>query len=63
MPLSKEQKKDYILKGGVRCPFCSSSNITAGAFEGEAAGQRVECEDCHKKWCDVYKLVDVEEIE
>ena len=63
MALSKEQKKDYILKGGVRCPFCNSSNITAGVFHGQAVGQKVECEDCHREWWDVYKLVDVEEIE
>ena len=63
MALSKEQKEDYIREGGVHCPFCTSSNITAGVFEGEPMGQKVECEDCHKKWYDVYKLVDVEEIE
>jgi transcription elongation factor Elf1 len=63
MPLNKEQKEDYILKGGVRCLFCNSSNITAGTFDGESEGQKVSCEDCHKQWWDVYKLVDVEEIE
>ena len=61
--LSKEQKKDYIVKGGLHCPFCGSSEITAGVFEGEATGQRVECENCHKEWWDIYKLVDIEEIE
>jgi formate dehydrogenase maturation protein FdhE len=62
MALSKEQKKDYILKGGIRCPFCNSSDITAGVFEGEAQGQYVSCFNCHREWRDVYKLVDVEEI-
>ena len=63
MALSKEQKEDYIRKGGVRCIYCGSSDITAGVFEGEAAGQKVECRNCQKEWMDVYELVDVQEIE
>jgi len=61
--LSKEQKEDYISTGGLHCPFCSSSNISAGVWEGEAEGQKVDCEDCGKRWWDIYKLVDIEEIE
>jgi len=63
MSLSKEQKEDYILTGGNQCLYCGSHNITALIFDGEGSRQPVRCEDCHREWNDIYKLVDVEEIE
>jgi formate dehydrogenase maturation protein FdhE len=61
MPLTVEQKQDYIVSGGNHCPYCASHNITALIFDGEDGGQPVRCEDCGKEWTDIYKLVDIEE--
>ena len=61
--LSEVAKQDYLLGGGHYCPYCGSHNITALIFEGEDEGQPVRCESCQKEWTDIYKLVDVQEIE
>ncbi len=48
------------------CPFCHGIRITADVIvpEENAANAKaeIECDRCHKRWKDVYKLVDVEEV-
>jgi len=63
--LTKEQKEEYIKSGYAKCPFCKSDQIEGGAIDvdGPEAWQKVTCIDCEKVWNDVYKLVDVEEID
>lgn len=63
--LTKKQKQAYLNHGANACPYCESTEITAGAFEveGTHAWQPVEClnPQCGATWNDIYKLVDVEE--
>ena len=61
--LSQKVKDRYVDHGGVRCPYCGSDDIEAGAFEGDGSYQNVVCHKCDKRWRDVYSLVDIEEIE
>ena len=62
MVLTQEQKKAYLARSGVGCPFCGCPNIE-GAFvetnEGRAT-QPMTCTECGKVWIDYYRLVDVE---
>jgi len=60
--LTQKQIEYYLAIGGVRCPYCESKNISAGIFD-EGNVQEVECEDCGKRWKDIYSLVGVEAIE
>jgi hypothetical protein len=60
--LTEQQRTDY-LNSSSECPYCHSENISADRVEadGESAFGDVECEDCGKKWRDVYTLTDVED--
>jgi|HubBroStandDraft_4_1064222.scaffolds.fasta_scaffold2483032_1 hypothetical protein len=63
--LSDEQKQQYLLIGGVRCPYCGSEDIQGESVEinaGEAV-QEVNCNACDGQWYDIYALVRVEGIE
>lgn len=35
--LTEQQKEKYISEGGSRCPYCTSPNISASAFEADTA--------------------------
>jgi len=59
--LTAKQRKDYVRGGAYRCPYCSSTDITADHFEGEGSYQPVECKSCGRRWNDIYKLVDIED--
>ena len=64
--MTPEQKKNYISSGGNECPKCGSSEISPiYGFEtdGTSAWRAVECDECGKRWNDVYKLIDIEEIQ
>ncbi len=60
--LTDSQKKVYLKGGGVKCPFCGSTDITGGFVEIEEGGafQKVSC-PCGRSWIDVYSLVDIKE--
>ncbi len=64
-PLSEEAIKSYVCGGGVRCPYCRSSDIQSARLEadGPAAWADAECADCGRIWRDVYRLVTVEEVD
>ena len=59
--------KDYYTNAGT-CPFCRSRgcNFTVGDFfienGDQRAGRDIQCEDCGKKWRDMYHLVAIEEL-
>jgi hypothetical protein len=55
----------YLQGGGNHCPFCESEQIEGGFIETDSgtSWQPVKCNDCKKEWKDIYKLVDVEEME
>lgn len=61
--LADEQKKEY-LENSYKCPYCNSYSIQAMQMgvDGNITWYAVYCESCHRRWTDVYKLVDVEEV-
>jgi hypothetical protein len=63
--INEEIKKKYLKAGGALCPFCGSSDITAEPVEsdGGEAWCDVTCKECEETWKDVYKLVDIIEVE
>ena len=62
--LTKKQVKQY-LKSETTCPYCGGQDITGSSVEVEAGGayQTITCEECGKSWLDIYKLVDIQEID
>ena len=62
--MNDQQLTYYLNHGGMRCPFCHSSNITTvGPIETREldAYQSVKCHICNKKWTDFFKLSSAEE--
>ena len=61
----EKSMEDYIEKGGVGCLFCGSDNIEGGFIEIDVgrALQKIGCNECSAEWQDVYKLVDVDNIQ
>ncbi|MFZ4438053.1 MAG: hypothetical protein ACOYOS_06460 [Syntrophales bacterium] len=63
MGLTREQKREYIKTGGVRCPYCGSSQIDVEKTEiSETAYQECRCW-CGKSWTDRYTLTGIDEEE
>ena len=58
-------KKRYIENRGNHCPFCDTDSVTGLQFESDAdvVWRLVVCDKCDKYWNDIYKLVDVEEVQ
>jgi len=52
----------YISQLGVRCPFCDTTDISAGEIEtyDNYKYQNVKCDTCNKEWTDMYKLTKVD---
>ncbi len=50
--------KEYVEQGGVICPFCRTTDISAGRFDASdrLAWSDVECQECGAIWQDVYRL-------
>ena len=61
--LTRKQIEVHLATGGVLCPHCGSDNIRGEGFETEASSEIVECEDCGKRWKDIFSLVGVEAVE
>jgi len=63
--LTEELKKAYIKNAANICPFCKSPDISGGSVDisGREARQEVSCNECHERWCDVYTLSFVEDLE
>ena len=60
--LTPEQKQKYLKDGGLDCPYCGSTNLDTKGFGADDEGsETVECLDCHRKWIDDWKLIDVRE--
>lgn len=62
MWLTPEKALKY-LKASHACPNCGSENIEGGFVEISEGGatQDVHCNDCNKRWFDIYQLVDVDQ--
>lgn len=61
--MNETQRKAY-LEDSSKCPFCQSYQIEGSSVEisNDRAYQTVSCNDCDKRWTDIYKLSDVEEV-
>lgn len=57
-------KQEYLRKPST-CPYCSSDNICSGSLDadGKIATAEVECNQCYRSWTDIWRLVDVREID
>jgi DNA-directed RNA polymerase subunit RPC12/RpoP len=57
-----DKQTEYVETKGLRCPYCSSRELSAaagfeeGSIESGFIETRVECLACGKTWFDVYKL-------
>jgi transcription elongation factor Elf1 len=63
--LTPQQKKDYLGRSYCHCPVCKSNDISGGRIEvdSDSAWQEVVCSSCGFRWNDIYKLIDIEEVE
>ena len=63
--MTPKQRINYLESKGNYCPYCESEDIEAGHFDfdGNRCRQNVVCNDRRREWTDIYKLVDVEEIQ
>jgi len=63
---SNEQKKIYVNKKGLVCPYCNSKSLSvsrgADTMEPDLIDMDVMCDDCNKEWKEIYKLLTIEEI-
>ena len=59
--LTEQQRKDYVARGGVSCPFCPDGAVEGHDMEFGGGGrieQLISCSECGEQWWDVYQLVD-----
>lgn len=59
------EDKEYLKKAGQICPFCKSHDISAGVdthIDCTVAWNEVTCNECGKKWNDIFQLIGYEEI-
>lgn len=53
-------EKEYVNKKGNFCPFCQSRKIQSTEhvqLDACFGNQNVVCDNCGKRWKDIYKLV------
>jgi transcriptional regulator NrdR family protein len=65
MALTTEQKVEYLLRDGGYCPYCGSDelqSINSGEYEYMSVLQHTVCLRCSRRWIDIYRLHDIEEI-
>ena len=51
--------KEYVAKGGVRCPYCNRTDIEGDGEVSTDVGvawQNMSCIDCNAEWRDEYTL-------
>lgn len=56
---------EEYLKSPNHCPYCGSVKIDSDRMEvddNDRVNAIVECDDCGRKWRDIYKVVEVEEL-
>ncbi len=56
--------REYVDAGGQLCPFCGSTDISAGEIEvqGRSAWQQVDCGACEREWTDEFTLTGFEGV-
>jgi hypothetical protein len=60
--LAMMSTQQYAIRGGVRCPWCKSSEIESRQFDVQqgVAFQPIHCRGCRREYTDVYRLVAFE---
>ena len=60
--MTNNQKKLYIERKGVRCPFCDSNMLKVVRSEPVDSDIEagVSCAMCGQEWIDIYRLAAVE---
>jgi transcription elongation factor Elf1 len=61
--LTEEEKNKYLRYPG-NCPYCGSYELSYGkvTFEANKVWHEISCTQCGKRWADIYRMTDVEEI-
>ena len=59
--LTETQRNEYLLSGGLYCPYCGSRNIRSEQFEPDSNSVETNCDGCGKSWNNIYTLTEVEE--
>ncbi len=52
--------KEYADNSGMLCPYCGGCDTVATEsvqMDGGIGTQEIECNDCHKIWTDIVKVV------
>jgi len=66
LPLSEEQKKEYLKAGGLVCPFCGRTDAVTDyglpVIKSGAVTLACVCLDCECKWEDNYTLTGISDI-
>ncbi|HDL86050.1 MAG TPA: hypothetical protein ENH11_06980 [Candidatus Acetothermia bacterium] len=62
MPLTEQEKKEYVGAGGGYCPYCHSERVGAAYNEGGYLELKIECNDCGKLWVSVAAIYDLVEL-
>ncbi len=65
--LTEEQKAKYLEKDGSECPYCGGTDLVPDPSEvfpdeNNSRACIIECENCCKKWLEIYSLVKIQEI-
>lgn len=58
--MTPKQSTEYLLDP-TRCPYCQSEDIEGQGFEYDDMSQIIECNNCERRWKDIYTLTAVEE--
>jgi len=73
--LTEEEKDQYVLSGGVKCPFCKDGDVNRMSYPSPdriggfveihvgGATQEISCLGCGGHWTDVYSLVRIDQDE
>jgi len=62
--LSQQQRKHYLARHGIHCPYCDSTQLDAlGRLQVNGATASIEtiCVACGETWRDVYTLTNIKE--
>lgn len=62
---SESEWMDRYIKRPTFCPYCEADGVISHNIKPEYdfAWTVVECQECHKRWKEIYSLTAIEEIE
>ena len=62
--LSREQRKQYLARRGIHCPYCDSRQLDVMSkpqVDGPIATIETICVACGETWWDIYTLTNIKE--